>query len=96
LANANNGRIVPIETVSKYYIFIEEIKTIAENKSVIAQVDAAIDKIDIALPTVKDLEASDVEMDELAELATNGYKDFVNFFFKYLITNFHCCNFLFE
>jgi hypothetical protein len=32
LANANNGRIVPIETVSKYYIFIEEIKTIAENR----------------------------------------------------------------
>jgi hypothetical protein len=53
----------------------EALKTIAENKSVIAQVDAAIDKIDIALPTVKDLEASDVEMDELAELATNGYKD---------------------
>jgi hypothetical protein len=53
----------------------EALQTIAENKSVIAQVDAAIDKIDIALPTVKDLESSDVEMDELAELATNGYKD---------------------
>jgi hypothetical protein len=32
LSNANNGRIVPIETSSKYYIFIEEIKTIAENR----------------------------------------------------------------
>ena len=32
LANANNGRIVPIETSSKYYIFIEEVKTIAENR----------------------------------------------------------------
>ena len=32
LANANNGRIVPIETITKYYIFIEEIKTIAENR----------------------------------------------------------------
>lgn len=32
LANANNGRIVPIETTTKYYIFIEEIKTIAENR----------------------------------------------------------------
>jgi len=30
LANSNNGRI-PIET-SKYYIFIEEIKTVAENR----------------------------------------------------------------
>jgi len=32
LANANNGRIVPIDTVTKYYIFIEEFKTIAENR----------------------------------------------------------------
>jgi len=32
LANSNNGRIVPIETNSKFYIFIEEIKTIAENR----------------------------------------------------------------
>ena len=53
----------------------EALKTITKNKEIIARVDAAIDKIDIALPTVKDLESSDVEMDELAELATNGYKD---------------------
>ena len=32
LANANNGRIVPIDTITKYYIFIEEFKTIAENR----------------------------------------------------------------
>jgi hypothetical protein len=32
LANANNGRIVPINTITKYYIFIEEFKTIAENR----------------------------------------------------------------
>lgn len=32
LANANNGRILPSETITKYYIFIEEIKTIAENR----------------------------------------------------------------
>jgi hypothetical protein len=32
LGDANNGRIVPIEISSKYYIFIEEIKTIAENR----------------------------------------------------------------
>lgn len=32
LANANNGKIFPVEAVSKYYIFIEEIKTIAENR----------------------------------------------------------------
>ena len=39
---------------------------IQEQKNVIAQVDDAIDKIDIALPTVRDLEASDQEMDDLA------------------------------
>lgn len=32
LANSNNGRIVPIDTVTKYYIFVEEIKTTAENR----------------------------------------------------------------
>jgi len=32
LANSNNGRIVPIDTITKYYIFVEEIKTTAENR----------------------------------------------------------------
>ena len=32
LSNANNGRIVPIETSSKYYIFIDEIKTVDANR----------------------------------------------------------------
>jgi hypothetical protein len=51
------------------------LQTIADNREAIARVDEAIDKIDIALPTVRDLEASDQEMDELAKLATSGYKD---------------------
>jgi len=37
-----------------------------------------LDKIDNALPQVKGLEASDQEMDELAELATATYKDLVD------------------
>ncbi len=53
----------------------EALRTIAENKEAIAQVDAAIDKIDIALPTVRDLEASDQEMDELADLAKDKFND---------------------
>jgi hypothetical protein len=53
----------------------EALQTIVENREAIARVDEAIDKIDIALPTVRDLEASDQEMDELAKLATSGYKD---------------------
>ena len=32
LANANGGRIIPNDVVRKLYIFIEEIKTIAENR----------------------------------------------------------------
>jgi hypothetical protein len=32
LANSNNGRVITLDTVTKYYIFVEEIKTIAENR----------------------------------------------------------------
>jgi hypothetical protein len=56
----------------------EALKTITENKEIIAQVDAAIDKIDIALPTVRDLEASDQEMDELADLAKSKFEDLMD------------------
>lgn len=41
----------------------------------IAALDSAIDKIDEALPAVRGLEATDSEMDELAALAVNSYKD---------------------
>jgi hypothetical protein len=37
--------------------------------------DEAIDKVDSALPAVRGLAASDAEMDELAQLAVNSYKD---------------------
>lgn len=32
LANANGGRIIPHDEVRKLYIFIEEVKTVAENR----------------------------------------------------------------
>ena len=54
------------------------LKTIAENKEAIARVDEVIDKIDIALPTVRDLEASDQEMDELANLAKTNFEDLMS------------------
>lgn len=38
----------------------------------------AIDKIEAALPAVKGLEASDEEMDALASLATDSYKDLMD------------------
>ena len=63
---------VPIEATEETN---EAFRAIQEQQDIMIQVNDAIDKIDIALPTVRDLEASDVEMDELAELATTGYKD---------------------
>ena len=56
----------------------QALNTIAENKDIIARVDDAIDKIDIALPTVRDLEASDQEMDELADLAKTRFEDLMD------------------
>lgn len=49
-----------------------------ETRIVIAEIDDAIDKIDTALPAVRDLSASDVEMDELADLAKNSYQDLMD------------------
>lgn len=37
-----------------------------------------LEKIEAALPQVRGLEASDTEMDELAELATSSYKDLMD------------------
>lgn len=50
--------------------------------STIAEINQAIDKIDIALPTVRDLDASDKEMDDLAALATNTFKDLMDLSFN--------------
>ena len=60
----------------------EEVETavpsIAENRTIIQNLDAAIDKIDAALPAVRGLEATDTEMDELAGMATNSYRDLMD------------------
>ena len=55
-----------------------EIPTIAETRAQLAVIDDAIDKIDSALPAVRDLNASDGEMDELADLAKDSYKDLMD------------------
>ena len=49
--------------------------TIDETKSALAEINSNIDKIDAALPAVKDLDATDRELDEIAELAKNSYQD---------------------
>jgi hypothetical protein len=44
----------------------------------ITAIDATIDKIDAALPGVRGLEASDQEMDDLAQMATKSYQDLMD------------------
>lgn len=51
---------------------------IEENRELIAEVDLAIDKIDIALPTVRDLDTADSELDELAKLAKDKAEDLID------------------
>ena len=51
---------------------------IAVNRTTIVALDTAIDKIDSALPAVRGLDATDSEMDSLADLATASYKDLMD------------------
>lgn len=53
-------------------------QTITENRNIITEVDRAIDKIDAALPTVRDLETGDNELDELAKLAQSKAEDLID------------------
>ena len=53
-------------------------QTITENRQLITEVDLAIDKIDAALPTVRDLETGDNELDELAKLAQSKAEDLID------------------
>jgi len=56
----------------------EALQTIAENREIIEQVNDAIDKIDTALPTVRDLSATDQELDDLANLAKDKFQDLMD------------------
>jgi hypothetical protein len=59
-------------TVEEAKVFIEE------NREMIAQVDTAIDKLDAAMPSVRALDASDDEMDELAAYAKSKAEDMMD------------------
>jgi len=56
----------------------ELVYTPEETKTAMAEIDDVIDKIDAALPGVRDLSAADNEMDELADLAKGSYKDLMD------------------
>jgi len=51
---------------------------IDETKIALAEIDDVIDKIDSALPMVRDLQASDVEMDDLAKKATESFDELMS------------------
>jgi hypothetical protein len=56
----------------------ESVPDIAATQYAITEIDNAIDKIDAALPGVRDLEASDGDMDELAQKATETFDDLMD------------------
>jgi len=56
----------------------DSVPAINETRATLAEIDAAIDKIDAALPAVRGLDVSDNEMDELADLAQGSYKDLMD------------------
>jgi hypothetical protein len=56
----------------------EALDFIRDNQTVITEVDSAIEKIDAALPQVRDLEAGDSELDELADLAKQKAEDLMD------------------
>jgi hypothetical protein len=53
-------------------------QVIEENRTIITQVDDAIDKIDEALPGVRDLDTADQELDDLANLAKEKFEDLMD------------------
>jgi len=56
----------------------ESTATAEQTRSQLAQIDATIDKIDAALPTVRDLETGDRELDDLASKAQETFDDLMN------------------
>ena len=56
----------------------EDTSAIPVTKTALAEIDDTIDKIDAALPSVKGLDSSDEEMDELAKKATETFDDLMD------------------
>jgi hypothetical protein len=65
--------VMPDEPTQETAVEITE-----EQQTVFKDIDLAIDKIDLALPGVRGLDASDVEMDELATLAKDKFNDLMD------------------
>jgi len=54
---------------------VVENMTVEETRHAIVNIDETLDKIDDALPAIRDLAASDKELDELSDLAKQSYQD---------------------
>lgn len=67
--------IAPSESESKEPVPTQNVELF---KAAISNADSAIDKIDAALPGVRDLETTDNELDELADLAKNTFNNLVD------------------
>jgi hypothetical protein len=53
----------------------EPVLTTAETQAAIVKIDDTLDKIDAALPAIRDLDASDKELDDIADLAKESYQN---------------------
>ena len=62
-------------TPAEESVQIEPALTTAETRAAIVEIDNTIDKIDAALPAIRNLDASDQELDEIAELAKESYQN---------------------
>jgi hypothetical protein len=56
--------------------------TVDETRAQLANIDATIDKIDAALPTVRDLETGDQELDDLAAKAQETFDNLMDLGFN--------------
>jgi hypothetical protein len=54
---------------------VSETLTTEQTQTAIIEIDATIDKIDDALPAIRNLEASDKELDEIADLAKESFQN---------------------
>ena len=62
-------------TSAEESVQIEPALTTAETRAAIVEIDNTIDKIDAALPAIRDLDASDRELDDIAEMAKESYQN---------------------
>ena len=60
----------------------EPTETVEQTRAAIVEIDQAIDKIDAALPAVRDLDSSDRELDDIAAKATETFENLTDLGFN--------------